>query len=67
MMLAQALEARGLECVDEPEMRLLSGTEPFPESLGPIEDALRRVDDLQPVVLVNFESLVLGDQPDDPR
>ena len=64
-MLATALEARGLECVDEPEMHRLKGKNPWPEFLGPLEDALKRVRDTQPVVLVNFESLMLGNEPKD--
>lgn len=64
-MLTQALEERGLECVDEPEMHRLRGTGPYPEDLGPIDDALRRVCDTQSVVLVNFESLMLGNEPKD--
>lgn len=64
-MLAMALEERGLECVDEPEMHRMKGKKQPPEFLGPLEDALKRVCDTQPVVLVNFESLMLGNGPKD--
>jgi len=64
-MLTTALEECGLECVDEPEMRRLKCKEPWPEFLGPLEDALKRVCNTQPVVLVNFESLMLGNEPKD--
>lgn len=64
-MLATALEERGLECVDEPEMRRLKGKKPWSELLGPLDDALKRVCNTQPVVLVNFESLMLGNDPKD--
>jgi len=61
-MLTAALEERGLECVDEPEMRRIIGNQPPPTFLGPIADALQKVCDMQPVVLVNFESLILGNE-----
>ena len=64
-MLATALEERGLEWVDEPQMRRVKGRKALPELLGPLEDALKRVSNTQPVVLVNFESLMLGNEPKD--
>jgi hypothetical protein len=64
-MLTAALEERGLECLDEPEMQQVAEKNALPAFLGPLEDALKRVSGTQPVVLVNFESLMLGNGPED--
>jgi len=62
-MLATALEERGLEWVDEPEMHRVERNKPAAEFLGPLENAFKQVSDTQSVVLVNFESLELANEP----